>query len=166
MPPPESQALNGRVRTCLWFDESAEAAARFYVATVPGSSIGSVSRSPETGAPFMVSLQIGGAPFLFLNGGPGFPQTPAASIYVSTEGQIETDRMWDALIADGGSPGQCGWLTDRFGVSWQVVPTALPRLMASSSRAGVERVQNALSDMGRIDIARLEAAYKGAALES
>ena len=111
-----------KVRTCLWFDSRGEEAARFYVSLLPDSRIETVSRPDPDGPALTVDFTLAGAPYQVLNGGPMYPQTPAASISVLTKDQAETDALWSALLADGGKAGQCGWLTDRFGVSWQIVP--------------------------------------------
>ena len=123
-----------KVRTCLWFDGEAEEAANFYVSLIPGSRIDAVFRPDQDGPPLVVDFTLSGTPYQALNGGPEFKHSEAASISVSTHDQDETDRLWHALIADGGSESQCGWLKDRFGLSWQIVPEALPRLLASSDR--------------------------------
>ena len=150
-----------KVRTCLWFDQSAEEAAQFYVELVPRSAIETTSR-PEPGKPaLVVALSLAGAPFMFLNGGPRYKQSPAASIAVRTADQAETDRLWVALLAGGGEESMCGWLTDRFGVSWQVVPEALPRLIGASDREAAGRALRAMLKMRKIDIAALEAAFRG-----
>ena len=107
----------------------------------------------------IVAFSLGGVPFQILNGGPHFRPTPAASLVVTTADQTETDRMWDALTKNGGAPGRCGWLTDRWGVSWQIVPDALPRLLGAPDRAAAGRAQAAMMQMGKIDIASLEAAF-------
>jgi len=140
------------VSVCLWFDGDAEAAARLYTSLLPNSGITSVS-------PMMVTFTLDGVPFQALNGGPQFKPTEAASIVVSTRDQEHTDRLWCALTAEGGSEGRCGWLKDRFGVSWQIVPQALPRLLADEDRQAAERGLQAMLRMSRIDIAALEAAF-------
>lgn len=150
-----------KVRTCLWLNHDAKAAATFYVSLLPNSGIDAVIRPDPAGPAFIVEFTLAGAPFMLLNGGPTFTLTPAASISVTTADQIETDRLWHALIADGGAPSQCGWLTDRFGVSWQIVPAALSRMLASGDRAAAARAQGAMLKMRRIDIAAVEAAFKG-----
>ena len=150
------------VRTCLWFDQDGEEAARFYVSLLPGSHVGDVFRPEPGGAALVVEFSLGGAPYMALNGGPRYRPTPAASILVPTPDQRETDRLWDALVGDGGEEGMCGWLTDRWGVSWQIVPRALPRLLIQSDRAASARVMAALMTMKRIDVAALEAAARAA----
>ncbi len=148
-----------KIRTCLWFDGNGEEAAEFYVSLLPDSVIGDVVR-PEPGKPAMViELSLAGTPYMFLNGGPHFKLSPAASIVVRTEDQSETDKLWNALLAEGGEESQCGWLTDRFGVSWQVVPDALPRLLGADDSAAANRAMEAMMQMKKINIAALEAAF-------
>ena len=152
--------VSSKVRTCLWFDSEGEAAAQLYVSLIPGSSIDSVFR-PEPGKPpSMVNFTLAGVPYQILNGGPGHPQTTAASISVQTDDQAETDKIWDALVANGGSPVQCGWLKDRFGLSWQIVPRRLPELLGDPDRAKSARAMQAMMKMVKIDIAALEAAAR------
>ncbi len=141
------------VAVCLWYDTDAEAAARFYTSLIPHSHITSVT-------PVMVTFTLDGVPFQALNGGPHFTHSEAASIVVSTQDQAETDRLWAALIADGGSEGQCGWLKDRFGVSWQIVPRVLPELLGAEDQAAVARTFTAMLQMTRLDIAALERAFR------
>lgn len=150
-----------KVRTCLWFDGISEDAAEFYVSLLPNSAITTVSR-PEPGAPAMVvELVLAGTPYMFLNGGPQYALSPGASIAVRTADQVETDRLWSALLADGGEEGPCAWLTDRFGVSWQIVPDALPRMLGDADRDAAGRALQAMMQMKKIDIAALEAAFRG-----
>jgi len=145
-----------KVRTCLWYDTDGLAAARCYVSLIPGSEI---EGHPSADA-VVVNFILAGTPYQALNGGPIHAQTPAASISVLTEDQAETDRLWAALTA-GGSESRCGWLVDRWGVSWQIVPRRLPVLLGGDDPAGAARVQQAMLHMAKIDIATLEAAYAG-----
>lgn len=150
-----------KVRTCLWFDGNGEDAANHYVSLLPDSRIETVSR-PEPGKPaLIVEASLAGTPYTFLNGGPHYKLSPAASIAVRTVDQAETDRLWTALLADGGEESQCGWLTDRFGVSWQIVPDALPRMLGADDREAAGRAMQAMLKMKKIDIAALEAAFNG-----
>jgi predicted 3-demethylubiquinone-9 3-methyltransferase (glyoxalase superfamily) len=153
--------MNEKVRTCLWFDGQAEEAAAFYVSLIPHSRIESVSPAAGNGPALMVEFTLDGTPFQGLNGGPYFTFNEAASVVVMTEDQAETDRLWNALIADGGSEGQCAWLKDRFGLSWQIVPRALPRLISDPDPAAAKRAMDAMLRMGKIDVAALEAAHRG-----
>jgi len=145
---------------CLWFVDKAEAAAAFYVSVFPNSRILNVARNG--GAVMMVSFELDGRPFTALNGRrtPGF--TDAVSFMVDCPDQAEIDRIWDALT-DGGAPGRCCWLTDRFGVSWQILPAALPTFMSGSDPAASGRAMAALMQMDKPDIAGLQAAYDGVA---
>jgi len=153
--------MNEKVRTCLWFDGQAEEAAEFYVSLIPNSRVENVSRGQGDGPALLVDFTLGGTPFQGLNGGPGFTFTEAASVVVVTEDQAETDRLWEALTADGGREGQCAWLKDRYGLSWQIVPKALGRLLSDTDREAAERAMNAMLKMRKIDIAELEAAHAG-----
>ncbi len=153
--------MTSKVSTCLWFDGKAEDAANFYVSLIAGSRIEQAFRPDRGGPALMVLFTLGGTPFHALNGGPRFQHSEAASISVSTRDQDETDRLWNALTENGGSESQCGWLKDRFGVSWQIVPEALPRLLASTDRPAADRAMQAMLGMKKIDIAALEAAYDG-----
>lgn len=150
-----------KVRTCLWFDTEGEEAANFYVSLLPDSFVETASRPDPNGPTLAVEFTLAGAPYMTLNGGPHFDHSPAASISVLTKDQTETDRLWEALTRDGGTPGQCGWLTDRFGVSWQIVPEVLPRLMTADDTEAAQRAHAAMLTMDKIDIAALEAAFKG-----
>lgn len=135
-----------KVRTCFWFDGNGEEAAEYYVSLLPNSAI-------ETAGRLVVELSLAGTPYMFLNGGPQYQLSPAASIAVRTTDQAETDRLWDALLADGGKESMCGWLTDRFGVSWQIVPDALPRMLEADDRKAANRAMQAMLKMKKIDIA-------------
>lgn len=150
-----------KIRTCLWFDGNGEEAASLYVSLVPGSEIKRVVR-PDPNKPAMViEISLAGTPYMFLNGGPHYKQTPAASIVVRTADQAETDTLWEALLAGGGKESQCAWLTDLFGVSWQVVPNALERCLESEDREAAQRAMEAMLQMKKIDIAALETAFRG-----
>ncbi len=155
------------VSTCLWFGRDAEAAVRFYVSVTPGSSIETVLRSPgawpggNAGDVILVSFTLGGQSFQALNGGAPASYGTAASISVECPDQAEVDRLWAALTADGGAEIQCGWLRDRWGVPWQIVPAVLPRLLAHSDPAVAGRVFDAMTKMVKLDIAALERAAAG-----
>jgi predicted 3-demethylubiquinone-9 3-methyltransferase (glyoxalase superfamily) len=144
-----------KISPCLWFDGQAEEAARFYATLFPDSGITSVTPGP-TGAALVVEFRLAGVRFLGLNGGPMFKFTEAISLSVDCHSQAEIDRLWAALTADGGAPSQCGWLKDRYGLSWQIVPAVLPQLLADPTKAG--RVMGAMMGMVKLDIAALEAA--------
>ncbi len=150
-----------KVRTCLWFDGNGEEAAEYYVSVLPDSIIETLTR-PEPGKPaLVVELSLAGTQYMFLNGGSQYKLSPAASIAVHTADQAETDRLWSALLADGGHESQCAWLTDRFGVSWQIVPDALPRMLDADDRDAAGRAMQAMLKMRKIDIAAIEAAFRG-----
>ncbi len=156
-----------KITPCLWFDGDAEQAAALYTSLFPDSRIDDVGRSaadnPSTdeGAVLTVRFTLGGTPFIGLNGGPDFPFTEAISLSIACADQAQVDHYWDGLIADGGSESRCGWLKDRFGVSWQVVPRRLPELLEGSDPAGARRAMQAMLGMQRLDVAALEAAYAG-----
>jgi predicted 3-demethylubiquinone-9 3-methyltransferase (glyoxalase superfamily) len=157
--------VNG-ISTFLWFDGAAEEAADHYVSIFPNSSITGVSRLGEEaeGLPapvLMVSFELDGRPFTALNGGPMYAFSPAISFVVNCEGQPEVDEYWERLSA-GGSEGQCGWLTDRYGVSWQVVPSALGSFIGGADPAGAARAMQAMLGMRKLVIADLAQAYHGA----
>lgn len=151
--------LANKVRTCLWFDSEGLEAARFYVSLIPGSLIEDDPGEVET-PQLVVNFRLAGSPYQALNGGPHFRHTPAASISVLTEDQDETDRLWQALVA-GGQESRCGWLVDRYGVSWQIVPQQLLETVGGPDPAGAARAVQAMLGMSRIDVAQLEAAYRG-----
>ncbi|WP_108661895.1 VOC family protein [Acuticoccus kandeliae] len=150
-----------KVSTCLWFEKDGEEAAAFYVSLIPNSAMGEIFR-PEPGGPaLVVTFTLDGTPFMLLMGGPEFQQSEAASIVVSTDDQAETDRLWERLTADGGKPSQCGWLKDKYGVSWQIVPKVIPQYLTGPDRAAAGRVMSAVMGMGKIDVAAVEAAFRG-----
>ena len=156
-----------KITPCLWFDGNAEDAATFYVSLLPDSRIDKVMRSPADnpstpeGAVLTVEFTLAGQSFMGLNGGPQYPFTEAVSFSISCEDQAEVDRLWDALTADGGKPVQCGWLKDRYGLSWQIVPKALPKLLSGPDRDGARRAMQAMMEMVKLDVATLERAYRG-----
>lgn len=148
-----------KITPFLWFDDRAEEAANFYVSIFDDSEITGVARYPEgtpgkAGSVMTVGFTLAGQPFTALNGGPNFRFTPAISFVVNCSGQEEIDRLWDALSSDGGVEVECGWVTDRFGLSWQIVPESLPDLIERNP----EKVMGALLKMKKLDIAELEAA--------
>ena len=153
-----------RIAPCLWFDHQAEEAANFYVSLFKDSKILSVSRYPDgvpggmAGKVMLVEFQLEGHKYMALNGGPHFKLTEAFSLFVLCEGQEEVDSYWEKLIAGGGAESQCGWLKDKYGVSWQVIPDALPRLLADPDRAKASRVMQAMMGMVKIDIEALRRA--------
>lgn len=153
------------ISTFLWFDTEAEDAARYYVSVFPNSRITGGAVMEDTGpsrdqTATTVSFELDGRPFTALNGGPVFSFTPAISFVIACENQDEVDYFWDRLT-DGGQESQCGWLVDRFGVSWQVVPTMLFDVLGGSDPQGVARATEAMLQMQRLDIATLQAAYDG-----
>lgn len=157
-------AGDGRITTCLWFDTQAQEAAELYTSLIPGSRILRVTRNPDgprAGEVVFVEFELAGTRFALLNGGPMFPQSEAASIMVECADQAEVDRLWAALTADGGTESECGWLKDRFGVSWQIVPAGLVDMIAHPDRERAGRAWNAMMTMGKLDIAAIRAAFEG-----
>ncbi|MCR5873428.1 VOC family protein [Phenylobacterium sp. J426] len=156
-----------KITNCLWFDRDAGEAAEFYCAIFPNSKITETSYYPEglpgdrAGQVLTVAFELDGTPFTGLNGGPEFKFDEAISFQIECHTQAEVDRYWDALLGGGGQESQCGWLKDRFGVSWQVVPVQLSRLMSSPDKAAANRVAAAMMQMVKLDIAKLEAAAAG-----
>ena len=156
-----------KISPCLWFDGQAEEAAALYTSLFPNSRIERVNRSPgETpsgpeGMVLTVDFTLDGEPFIALNGGPDFQFNEAVSFSIDCEDQAEVDRYWDALIAAGGEPSVCGWLKDRFGVSWQVVPKVLPQYLGADDREAAKRALDAMLKMTKLDVAALREAYEG-----
>jgi predicted 3-demethylubiquinone-9 3-methyltransferase (glyoxalase superfamily) len=153
-----------KLTTFLWFDNQAEEAAKLYVSLFKNSKIASVSRYGDAGpgpkgSVMMVTFQLDGQEFMALNGGPQFTFTPAISLFVNCETQQEVDALWDKL-SEGGRKDRCGWLTDKYGLSWQIIPTALPKLMSDPDPEKSKRVMKAMLQMDKIDIAALERAHQ------
>lgn len=154
------------ITPCLWFDRQAEEAARFYVSVFPNSAVGTISHYGENmpmpaGTVLVVEFTLDGRPFQGLNGGPHFSFSEAVSFSIDCADQAEVDHYWNALTADGGAPGPCGWLKDRFGLSWQVVPHAMLRMQEEGSPDQVGRMMAAMMKMSKLDVAALEAAFAG-----
>lgn len=157
--------LEKKVRTCLWFQEGGVKAAQFYVSLLPDSRIDGVFEHGRPDDPMVVEFTLAGAPMMILTGGPHYKLTPATSISVLTKDQAETDKLWAALLDGGGQESMCGWLEDRFGVSWQIVPEVLPKLINDANRAAGMRAQQAMMTMRKIDIAGIEAAFAGESVQ-
>jgi predicted 3-demethylubiquinone-9 3-methyltransferase (glyoxalase superfamily) len=159
--------MTAKIQPCLWFDGSAEEAARFYADTFPDSRIGAVLRAPgdypagKKGNVLTIEMTILGMPFLLLNGGPDFTFNEAVSFQVATQDQQETDRYWQAILDAGGKASACGWCKDRFGLSWQITPTRLTQLISAGGETA-SRAFDAMMTMGKIDIAALDRAVEGA----
>ena len=155
-----------KIRPFLWFDHQAEEAAKFYVSVFPKSKILSVARYPEgspapAGTVMTVDFELQGQRFTALNAGPVFKFTEAISFVVDCKTQEEVDRYWSKLTQDGGSESQCGWLKDRYGLSWQIVPTIMSRLFTDPDRAAAKRAMQAMLKMKKLDIAELKRAFEG-----
>lgn len=152
---------------CLWYASAALDAARFYAATFPDSTLGAVHRAPgdypagHEGDVLVVEFTVAGIPCIGLNGGPQFQHSEAFSFQIATDDQAETDRLWNAIVQNGGQESACGWCKDRWGVSWQITPRALTAAMADPDRAAAQRAFTAMMGMTRIDIAAIEAARRG-----
>jgi predicted 3-demethylubiquinone-9 3-methyltransferase (glyoxalase superfamily) len=159
--------MTTKITPCLWFDGRAEEAANFYAATFPDSEVKSVNRAPgdypsgKTGDVLTVEFTVLGMDFLGLNGGPQFKFDEAVSFMVYTDDQAETDRYWNAIVDNGGEESVCGWCKDKFGLSWQITPRRLMELTTSKDTAKAKRAFDAMLDMKKIDIAKLEAAAEG-----
>lgn len=156
--------------SCLWFDNQAEEAARFYTSVFKSAKLGKITKYGEAGAKasgrpkgstMTVEFEIAGQKFMGLNGGPEFKFSEAISFVVNCENQREVDEYWTKLLAGGGTESVCGWLKDKFGLSWQITPTVLPEMLQDEDPEKAERVMAAMLAMRKIDIAALEAAYEG-----
>jgi predicted 3-demethylubiquinone-9 3-methyltransferase (glyoxalase superfamily) len=152
----------GRITPCLWFDTEGQEAAEFYTSVIPNSRITKVTTRPDRpeGTVLTVEFELDGEPFIALNGGPQFSFNEAVSFQVDCRTQEEVDSYW-ATLSEGGEEGPCGWVKDRFGLSWQIVPEALPRLLAGPDREKAGRVMAAMMQMGKIEIAEIERAAEG-----
>lgn len=153
---------------CLWYDGEAEDAARFYAETFPDSSVGTVLRAPgdypdgKQGNVLTVEFVVAGIPCVGLNGGPHFKHNESFSFQITTEDQAETDRLWNAVVGNGGQESECGWCKDRWGLSWQITPRVLLTAIADPDRAAAKRAFDAMMTMRKINIATIEAAWRGA----
>lgn len=152
---------------CLWYDNDAVAAARFYAETFPNSTVGAVHRAPsdnpsgKEGDVLTVEFSVMGIPCIGLNGGPNVKHNWAFSFQVATEDQAETDRYWNAIVGNGGEESQCGWCKDRWGINWQITPTILIQAFTGSDKAAAKRAFDAMMTMKKIDVACVEAAVRG-----
>ena len=152
---------------CLWYERAAEEAARFYAKTFPDSAVGAIQRAPgdypagKQGDVLTVEFTVLGIPCVGLNGGPEFKHNEAFSFQIATDDQAETDRLWNAIVGNGGQESQCGWCKDKWGVSWQITPRALIAAVSDPDRAAAKRAFDAMMTMKKIDIATIEAALRG-----
>ncbi|WP_338721175.1 VOC family protein [Devosia sp. XK-2] len=157
---------NAKNTICIWYDTGAEEAANFYAATFPDTRVTAVHRAPsdnpstQAGAVLTVEFSVMGIPCIGLNGGPAFKHTEAFSMQIATEDQAETDRYWNAIVGNGGEESMCGWCKDKWGISWQITPRALSEAMQAGGEAG-KRAFDAMMDMKKIDVAKIEAAVRG-----
>jgi predicted 3-demethylubiquinone-9 3-methyltransferase (glyoxalase superfamily) len=151
---------------CLWYDHQAEEAARFYAETFPQSSVGAIQRAPgdypggKAGDVLTVEFNVCGIPCLGLNGGEGFTHSEAFSFQIATDDQAETDRYWDAIVGNGGTESACGWCKDKWGLSWQFTPRILIQALSRGGETS-RRAFEAMMDMRKIDVAKIEAAISG-----
>ena len=151
---------------CLWYDGAALEAAQFYAKTFPDSSVGNVIRAPgdfpsgKEGDELVVEFTVLGIPCVGLNGGPAFQHNEAFSFQVATDNQEETDRYWNAIVGNGGQESACGWCKDKWGVNWQITPRVLLEAIADPDRAAAKRAFDAMMEMGKIDVARIEKAWR------
>jgi predicted 3-demethylubiquinone-9 3-methyltransferase (glyoxalase superfamily) len=156
-----------RIVPCLWYDGEAAQAAQFYVTLLPDSRIDAVNRSPadypsgKAGDVLTVEFTLAGRSFVGLNGGPQATFNETMSLQIPCEDQAEVDRLWDALLANGGEAVACGWIRDRWGLSWQIFPRRLTEMLASSDREAAKRAMQAMMEMVKIDLPTLERAYAG-----
>ena len=152
---------------CIWFNDDAEEAARFYAETFPDSSVNAVHRAPgdypsgKEGDVLTVDFTVMGIPCIGLNGGPTYKHSEAFSFQVATVDQAETDRYWNAIIGNGGEASECGWCKDKWGISWQITPIILTKAFTDPDRAAAKRAFDAMLTMSKIDVAAIEAAYRG-----
>jgi predicted 3-demethylubiquinone-9 3-methyltransferase (glyoxalase superfamily) len=158
--------MSEKITTCLWFDTEGEEAAEFYCTLIPNSRVTGVEKYGEAGprpagTAMTVTFELDGRPYVALNGGPDYRFNEAVSFQVSCEDQEEVDHYWSTLTADGGQEGPCGWCKDRWGLSWQIVPKALPELLADPDQDRAQRAMKAMLGMGKIDVAALQAAADG-----
>ena len=156
-----------KAANCIWYQSGAEDAARFYAETFPGSSVGAVHRAPadfpsgKEGDVLTVQFTVCGIPCVGLNGGPHFTPSEAFSFQVYTDDQEETDRLWNAVVGNGGQESQCGWCKDKWGISWQITPRMLTDAVGGSDKEAARRAFEAMLSMRKIDIAAIEAAVAG-----
>ncbi len=156
-----------KIRPCLWFGNEAEEAANFYVSLLPDSRIDNVQRSPadyphgKAGQVIVVEFTLAGQGFMALNGGMRVEHSHAVSFVIDCADQAEVDRLWDRILSNGGKAEQCGWIRDRYGLAWQIVPTALPKYLGGADQAGAKRAMEAMLGMVKLDVEGLRRAYEG-----
>jgi predicted 3-demethylubiquinone-9 3-methyltransferase (glyoxalase superfamily) len=160
-------AMTSKTTLCLWYDGTALEAATFYAQTFPHSAVGAVHRAPsdypagKEGDVLTVEFTVAGTPCIAMNGGPGVAHSMAFSFQIATDTQEETDRLWNAIVGNGGEASACGWCKDKWGLSWQITPRVLSAAFTSPDRAAAKRAFEAMMTMGKIDHAAIEAAVRG-----
>jgi len=156
-----------KITPCLWYTDEAEEAANFYVSLLPDSRIETVQRSPagyphgKAGNVIMAQFTLAGQRFTAINGGMRMEYTNAVSFMIDCADQAEVDRLWDAILAHGGKAERCGWIRDRYGLAWQIIPSALPKYLGGADKAGAQRAMQAMLGMVKLDIEGLKRAYEG-----
>lgn len=156
-----------KIKPCLWFGSEAEEAANFYVSLLPDSRIEAFQRAPadypggKAGSVIVAEFTLAGQRFMALNGGKGMEYTNAVSFVIDCADQAEVDRLWDAILSHGGKAEQCSWIRDRYGLPWQIVPSALPKYLGGPDKAGAQRAMQAMLGMVKLDIEGLRRAYEG-----
>jgi 2-polyprenyl-6-hydroxyphenyl methylase/3-demethylubiquinone-9 3-methyltransferase len=159
--------MSSKNTICLWFNGDAEEAAQFYAKTFPESAVGKIHRAPgdypdgKEGGVILVEFTVMGIPCVGLNGGAAFKHSEAFSFQVATDDQAETDRFWNAIVSNGGQESECGWCKDKWGISWQITPRALMAAISDPDPAAAKRAFEAMMQMRKIDIAKIEAARRG-----
>jgi predicted 3-demethylubiquinone-9 3-methyltransferase (glyoxalase superfamily) len=165
--PPTEDIMVAKNTVCLWYEREALEAAQFYAATFPDSAVGAIHRAPadypsgREGDVLVVEFTVAGIPCIGLNGGPGIDHGIAFSFQIATDDQEETDRLWNAIVGNGGRESECGWCQDKWGVPWQITPRALTAAYTDPDRAAAKRAFEAMMGMKKIDIATIEAARRG-----
>jgi predicted 3-demethylubiquinone-9 3-methyltransferase (glyoxalase superfamily) len=164
---PRRNHMVSKNTVCLWYKNDALEAARFYAETFPDSAVGAIHLAPsdypagKEGDVLTVEFTVAGIPCIGLNGGPGIEHSIAFSFQIATDDQAETDRLWNAIVNNGGKASECGWCQDKWGLSWQITPRVLTAAYTSSDRAAAKRAFEAMMTMGKIDVAKIEAARRG-----
>jgi len=159
--------MTSKNTVCIWYEGTALEAATFYARTFPDSAVGAITRAPgdypdgKEGDILVVEFNVAGIPCIGLNGGPHFKHNESFSFQIATDDQAETDRLWHAIVDNGGQESECGWCKDKWGLSWQITPRVLTQALADADRAAARRAFEAMMTMKKINVAAIEAAWKG-----